>query len=319
VNPQDLLRFASGLGVIALFDPALVQQRVRAPSDWWRRGEAEELVDGRVLLGAVTEQEELRFRLGSLDLLITERPFERERITGLPLRIESGELFIGPAERLPGDGRGERFAALRGQGRVIPVPAGDYRVSIVALDWAYDDSFYDHEGEVLAGAPADFVLLFEKGLASARHSVEVPDLMALRRREIRPVVAPAPGAPRAAPRAAPSRRPIRRPGAPGAVTSSRHQRPPRPPMSVSSADPEPIAEAVAVELWPLDTGLQRACWERDVVLKKLTRVREQLRVLEQKQNSSGSLRLSEKLELQASVSAVYRALVDLSRGLGVPL
>jgi len=65
-------------------------------------------------------------------------------------------------------------------------------------------------------------------------------------------------------------------------------------------------------LTPFDPNLQSKEISIDVVFKKITSVREKLRVLEQKLNNSPSLSLEEKAEFQGQITRAYGSLTTFN-------
>lgn len=320
------VRFQTDLAHLALFDPAVLRHRVRSPGSWWQEGdvlEVPEVADGRAIIAPIGRDGDYGARLTLEGPLESERPYLRESVGGLGVEVTSGALFVGPAERLPGDGGGDRLAALPGRGRCLEVAEGRYTAVITALDWRYDDRWFDDEGEVVAEAPPDFLIHLRPLPAGSpfERGEEVPSLLSLRARpevKVAPASAPTLLARRSAPaessrgrRASPARAPApsaspRVRGLAAALTAEPALRPRWREMAgpaLSEAALKPAGDALG------------AAWTPGELAKKVTRVREQLRMLEQKVNGGG-LSVFDKAELQAAITGCYEALVELSAMLG---
>ncbi len=158
----DTVSIASNWGMVVLYDPDLLQERVKDPSRWWKGGPlaTAERADGRIALWPISSKasgRSYRFRLG-------DRPREAEQpyVCGVtdpaPLRVEGEEVFLGPVERLPGDGAGDRLPALPDQGRLVAFPPGTYAVQVHVLNWQGEERFWNEDNEPTADAPPDFVI-----------------------------------------------------------------------------------------------------------------------------------------------------------------
>lgn len=332
------VRFATELGTLALYDPEVLAHRVRAKADWWREpdtplSDLPEVEDGEALIAPLGPDGEYAVRL-SLDgaLHPEEQPYARERLERLGLRVTSGRLFVGPGERLPGEGRGERLMAIPGQGAVFDVPEGHYAAEVLALDWRYDDKWFNADGEVVADAPPDFVITLRPVQEANDIDVPgvIPPLISLRARpEVKIVKA-------SAPRLAPSARVrsrrggARRGGSRGSAPAAAEpwKSPLQRKLEAAFLDMPELAEHLGLDfelsdpkgeviLRPGREGLQDAGWPIEELLRKVTRVREQMRVLEQKVNGHNDLSPGEQIELQAGVTEVYTALMALVSGLSV--
>ena len=163
---QRPLRIASNRGVLVLFDPTLLQHRVKDPSTWWKDGllETRERRDGRLAVWPLSAGKAAggpwRVRLGT-ELDPSEEPFAVGSAEPTPLVIEGPEVFLGPIERVPGDGAGDRLSALPEQGRVLPWAPGRYLVLAHVLNWQGEERFWTEDNEPVADAPPDFVLVAE--------------------------------------------------------------------------------------------------------------------------------------------------------------
>ncbi|MCO5166815.1 MAG: DUF6386 family protein [Planctomycetes bacterium] len=159
------VRIATDIAMIALFDPALLKEHVKEPRRWWEADPfgTPERQDGRLALWPLGGRGGLyRVRLGPA-LEEAERPYDRGASPPAPLVVSpEGQVFLGPAERLPGDGYGDRYSAIPDKGGLIDLPPGTYGITAHALDWRPEARFWDEENEPTPDAPPDFVLVYEQ-------------------------------------------------------------------------------------------------------------------------------------------------------------
>ncbi len=157
----------SDVGSVVLYDPTMLSQRVKASSTWWRTTPLglSERAEGRFALWPLGEgraaNRTYRWRLGS-ELQEAEKPFERGSSEPVLLRVEGDELFLGPIERLPADGAGDRLPKLPDGGDIYAGEPGTYAVTVHVLDWRPEDRFWSEDNEPTADAPVDFVVLLSK-------------------------------------------------------------------------------------------------------------------------------------------------------------
>ncbi len=155
--------FSSDLGSLVVFDPASLQHRVREERRWWRVDPLSSLPEqreGRVAILPIGREGSYRVSLQPAEVL-SERDAALAvgSVSGFSLRVSSGEVFVGAAEWLPGDGHGARISHIPDTGALLQVEPGDYALEAWVLDWRGEDDYFDEDGEVLPDAPCDFVLL----------------------------------------------------------------------------------------------------------------------------------------------------------------
>lgn len=325
------------LATLVAFDPHALKHRVRAKDDWWRVEAITglpEVSEGKVAILPVGDEGTFRVALREGALGPDEAARARGKVEGLGLEVISGQVFVGAAERLPGDGR-DHPSEIPGTGALWSLPPGRYALTVWALEWRDDAAFFDEDNEPLPAAPSDFVLV-------ASPSDEPPDvpfeltalLDLLPRREAK-------GSERVPRhvvkrRSAPEVRPRGRGGAGGTPTPAREGPRPRPlsatqpitdergpasPERVAAAFRQVLAEAwlhppervdaAAIVLRPRDRALLSHEVTIDSLLEKVTRAREHLRVFEAKVNTDERLDVEEIIELEARVTGVYEALDGL--------
>lgn len=180
-TPQGgTVRIDTDIALIALFDPDLLREHVKEPRRWWEAdpfGTAERQ-DGRMALWPLGGRGGLyRVRLGA-ELSELERPYDRGAAAPAPLVVgPNGLVFLGPAERLPGDGFGDRYPGIPDKGGLLPLAPGKYAVTAHALDWRPEARFWNEDNEPTPDAPPDFVLVFEPVEALPPAEPEVKPLL----------------------------------------------------------------------------------------------------------------------------------------------
>lgn len=166
-NLGPTLSVASNMGMIVLYDPLLLSERVKSPSTWWKGPSplgTQERREGRLaawpLSAGKAGSRPYRIRATTAPLdPETEEPYVCGESGPVVIQITNDELFLGPAERLPGDGSGDRLSAIPDQGQLIPTPPpGKYQVIAKVLNWQHDDRFFNEDNEPTKDAPPDFVL-----------------------------------------------------------------------------------------------------------------------------------------------------------------
>lgn len=318
--------FTTDLGTLALFDPVILEDRIREPEDWWQQGSmlaVPEVAKGAVIFLALGLEGDSSARITSGSLTELEQQYARQRFSGLSLEVKSGKVFLGAGERIPGEGRG-LAAILPGQGGFYPVPNGRYDVTVQALDWHFDDRWYRSDGSPKPEAPPDFVFfLSPQSEAPYQPPETLPTLIKLRDRpEVKIAKASgttligkarsktlSKGSRRSSPRAAPPERMKAPEPAEFLALKQLFQDDLR---LAEHLDPQPNLEFMegSFEICPANEKLKNHVWSVEDIFKKVTRVREQLRVLEQKVNSS-KLEPLEKIDLVESVTGVYQSLAEL--------
>lgn len=331
------------LATVAVFDSQVLQHRSRQKGDWWRQGplvELEELQDGRAALLPIGKEGRYRLELRRGELSELQRGLVVGTVRGLGVEVRSGELFVGIAERLPGDGRGGSLSGIPGTGELYQVEPGRYPLEVHVLDWRKEDAYFDEDAEPLPDAPADFVVVLGAALAEGDMPPaldELPELLDLiPQAEIKG-------------RARVPQGVRRRPSAPEPGPRQRRARGERqddePERLEPSPPPEPLRETVSDAVAPLTPTRARTTCEEvldqalrhpparlgaqqirmrprdrsllshdldvDELLRKFTRVRENMRVLEQKLNAEERLDLYEQVELHTPLTRVYQSLDEL--------
>jgi hypothetical protein len=152
----------SDVGTLVVYDPAGLRDHVKAPSSWWRDAlwATTERGDGRLaawpLGGKRAATRIYRVRVGTPSE--AEQPFAVGSSAPAPLTVSGEEVFVGPVERLPGDGAGQRLSTLPEGGGLFPADPGAYRVVVHVLDWKGEERFWNEDNEPTADAPPDFVV-----------------------------------------------------------------------------------------------------------------------------------------------------------------
>jgi hypothetical protein len=241
----------------------------------------------------------------------------------LGVLVTGEDVFAGAAERLPGDGIGDRVTEIPDTGKFFRVAPGEYDVTVHVLDWRTKKEFFDEDGEPLPSAPPDFVVQ----LAPRAKAFDAPNQLAslldlVPRAEVKPSLRPSPPVRRPAPEAP---RPVRSSSAPVVPPAPEPPAPPafgpfdyalvkrafRDVVSAERAIREASGGVASFLLKPRDPSLQAKDVELEDFLGKVTRVRDQMRVFEQKVNASEQLEEEAMVALDAHVTRVYEALAEL--------
>lgn len=164
-TPQGgTVRIATDIALVALFDPELLREHVKESRRWWEADPfgTPERQDGRLALWPLGGRGGLyRVRLGGA-LTEAEAPYDRGAAAPAPLVVgPAGVVFLGPGERLPGDGYGNLYSEIPDKGGLLRLAPGTYAITAHALDWRPEERFWDEDNEPTLDAPPDFVLLFE--------------------------------------------------------------------------------------------------------------------------------------------------------------
>ncbi len=321
--------FETDLATLAVFDPKALLHRMRQPKTWWRESpsvlDVPEVLEGKMALFPIGREGNFTARL-ALDgvLTETEKKLEKGSVGKLGVLLVGEDVFCGAAERLPGDGIGDRIVAISGTGAFWKAPPGEYDATVHVIDWRTNRDFFNEDGEPLPAAPPDFVVFLVKREAPFDAPLELAPLEDL------------------IPRAEASAEALRVP-----KTIRRSLPEPRERRSHHHAEPEPVIEEppappafgpldpalirrafrevleahelkvsgtrfAELLMKPRDTALQPKELGSEDLLSKITRVRSEMRVLEQKVNVLEKLEDEEKLNLDSYITAVYLATARLA-------
>ncbi|HZU97130.1 MAG TPA: DUF6386 family protein [Planctomycetota bacterium] len=327
--------FETDLGTLAVFDPKALLHRMRQPKTWWRESQnvldVPEVLEGKVALFPIGREGRFASRLevgGTLS--DTEKRLLKGTVGKLGLQVVGEDVFCGAAERLPGDGVGDRIMAIPDTGAYYKVAPGDYDAVVHVLDWRTDREFFDEDGEPLPTAPADFVVFLTRRETPFDAPMELPaldDLItraeaskeALRvPRVVRRAVSTSPRGPRSShvplpePEPEPEAPPAFGPLEPALVRRAYKD------VLESKELRDPGTHWGTLVLKPRDPSLQTKDVTAEDLLTKVTRVRNEMRVLEQKVNAHEKLEEDEKLNLDAQVTAVYAAMARVAEFLADP-
>ena len=338
---SNVIPFSTEKAALAVFDPEVLQGRVRESADWWHRQPqhvVEEVAEGQIGVFPIGRHGSYRtaLRVGE-GPNEAEQPYVVAAAEGHGLSVVSGRVFVGAVERLPGDGMGQIISQIPDTGELLEVPEGNYAIVVHVLHWRDEDAFYDEDNEVLGHAPPDY--LVELRPVEARLQVRsspppLRDLIPKAERKGQAKIAFQP------------RRKRSLSTAPVAVGRGRRRRvsidpevvgtgsgPPKPPRhvpvevaayhydTVVAAFKEvvdgntlaPPAELPVQRLifQPRDKNLAAHEVEVDVLLKKITRLREQARMLEGKVNGNKNLSRYDTAGLQEPVTLLQQALDEM--------
>lgn len=333
---MNVIPIETDLAALAVFDPEVLLRRVRESRDWWQRQPQHvinEVAEGQIGIFAIGRHGRYRLALRVNEgLNAEEEPYAVAQAEGYGLSVVSGKAFVGAAERLPCEGRGKVIAVIPDTGLLLDVPEGCYALIVHVLHWREEDCFYDEDNEVLPEAPADFVV--ELRSVPARLEVRaspLPLLDLIPKKETRGE-ARVRFQPQRRRASSPETTRRRRGGSASAAPSNRGGSGPRPPRHVESRVAPYQGDEVRAafrevlterSLHPSDglheilrmdmTPFERKNLANDVdmhgLLKKATRVRENIRVFEAKVNSR--LEPYAAVAVHGAINGVYRSLGDL--------
>ncbi|MCA8924465.1 MAG: hypothetical protein KDD82_21825, partial [Planctomycetes bacterium] len=163
-TPTDVASVATAAGYVVAYDPDQLRHKIKEPRSWYEGdplGTSERRAGRYAVwpLGKLRGTHSFRLRFGAL----TEREQEYDQGTTdpAPLEVLGQQVFVGPLERLPGDGFGERLSRIEDGGDLYSVAPGRYAIQVHVLDWRPDDRFWTEENEPTADAPPDFVVTLE--------------------------------------------------------------------------------------------------------------------------------------------------------------
>ena len=160
------ISFATDLALFTTYDPAVMKDWIRKSRGWVYEvkdndfGKLEPVRAGRIAvwpLGGKGGRYTARVLHGELPE--PWRVYEKGKVTGFGLRVESGQIFLGPGERIPGDGFGDRIVEIDGAGKLVDCPVGRYVTTVHVLDWKHDDKFFGEDGEANDQAPPDLAVV----------------------------------------------------------------------------------------------------------------------------------------------------------------
>lgn len=328
MSDRKAVSFSTDLASLAAFDPRALAHRIRTASSWWRKPsplDVEEVRDGRASIWPIGDEGTFAVRVAlasDAPLSDDEKALERGKVEGLGLVVESGDVFVGAAERVPGDGLGDRIVALPGIGTFAKVPPGPYVATVHVLDVRSEARWFDDEGERSPDAPPDFVVLLAPRQGPFAPPAMLPPLLDLLPRPEKPKATPIRMPPR---REEPPRREPRRSTTPVVLEPE----PPPLPSPASTAPlerdlvkramrevirardalaPAPGSSRGTLVLKPRDASLQPKDVPIEELYAKVVRCRDQLRVLEQRVNAHETLTDEAKLDLDARITSAYEAL-----------
>jgi hypothetical protein len=323
------------LATLVAFDPDLLKHRVRVKNDWWRTEKVTalpEVAGGKIAVLPIGDEGTFRVSLREGGLEEAERARAKGKIEGLGLEVVSGRLFVGAAERLPGDGQ-DQPGEIPGTGALWSLEPGRYALTVWALGWRDEAAFFDEDNEPLPAAPSDFVLVVAPTAEPPDVPFELPSLLdLLPKREAKggthvpKHVVKRRSEPEPAPRrrSSSSERTTRdgpRPRPLAATAPVPEERAPLTEERVAATFREVLAESwlhppqrldvEAIVMRPHDRTLVTHEVKTDLLLEKVTRVRENMRVFEAKVNADERLPTEDIIALETRITGVYAALEDL--------
>jgi hypothetical protein len=152
--------FATDTATIAAFDPEVLRSRIGDDCDWWCGDfiTLDEMANGDIALVSTGADGVYKVRVTSDALRAAERSYACESVT-LGVRVESGQLFVGAGEELPGAGDTVCRTDSNRRGFFVDAPAGLYTVEVFAIRWQDSPEWYAAPGAPAPdSAPGDLVL-----------------------------------------------------------------------------------------------------------------------------------------------------------------
>src|SRR5947209_2364745 len=131
---------ATDLALLCAYDPFVMKDCVRKSRGWVYEvkdndyGKLDTVRSGRIAvwpLGGKGGRYTARVVRGELPA--EWRPYEKGVVAGFGVVVEHGQLFVGPGERIPGDGFGDRVVEIEDGGRVLEHENGRFATSVHVL------------------------------------------------------------------------------------------------------------------------------------------------------------------------------------------
>jgi hypothetical protein len=154
------------MALLCAYDPKGMKDFVRKSRAWVYEvkdndyGKLDPVKSGRIAVWP------LGGRGGRYDLKVVQgalpegwKPFEKGSVKGFGVVVEGESLFVGPGERIPGDGFGDRVVDIEDGGKLLAFPNGRYELTVHVFDWKQEDRFFNEEGEPTADAPPDIAVI----------------------------------------------------------------------------------------------------------------------------------------------------------------
>jgi hypothetical protein len=157
VSPTILV--ATDTATLALFDPITLGARQKSSGDWWCGdfSDLPEVKRGTAAFVSLGSDGVYSVRITGDSLTEDEANYASEAIS-LGVVIESGHLFIGPGECIPGGGETVVPSDADLTGRFVPIAPGAYLACIHSIQWHDAPQWYMSAG-THPGAPPDVVVI----------------------------------------------------------------------------------------------------------------------------------------------------------------
>ncbi|MEZ0228633.1 MAG: hypothetical protein ACAI25_08410 [Planctomycetota bacterium] len=167
-SPSPRISVATDLSLLCAYDPKGMKDFVRKSRAWVYDvkdndfGKLEHIQSGRIAVWPLGGRGG-RYALKVIQGAVPEewKPFEKGHVSGYGVVIEDEALFVGPGERIPGDGYGERIVDIEDGGKLLPAPNGRFLIDAHVFDWKQEDRFYGEDGEPTKDAPPDIALVLK--------------------------------------------------------------------------------------------------------------------------------------------------------------
>ncbi len=172
--------FSTDTATLAVFDPALLASRATGAGDWWcgQFHRVPEVAAGQIALFGLGSDGVYKVRITTEALTSAELSYATA-VIALGIEVESGSLFVGAGECLPGGDSAQLDSTDTTSGTFIAMPSGEYVATGYSVVWHDAPDWFVEEGQpVPASAPADIVIVlshrakrFEAPRASPRFFV----------------------------------------------------------------------------------------------------------------------------------------------------
>jgi hypothetical protein len=157
---EHIVQFATGTATLALFDPDVLAGRVDDYCDWWCGDflSLEEVVRGDVALIGLGGDGVYKVRVTDGELTSAERAYAAD-LLHLGLRSQSGQLLVGPGEKLPGEQLTPRRDDPKNARLFCALAPGSYALDVYGIVWHGSPDWYvEPDQPVPDSAPPDVVV-----------------------------------------------------------------------------------------------------------------------------------------------------------------
>jgi hypothetical protein len=166
---DEVVQFFTDAATLVAFDPQQLQQRIDDEPDWWcgDAGSLPEVNSGDIAIIGLDGDGVYIARVTTGSLRQDEQDYADASVGPLGVRVRSGSIYLGAGEALPGGGNADVPDAGESRGRFLPLPPGDYELTVYAIAWRSSASWLKERGCAGRGErPADLIVLIRERSAS---------------------------------------------------------------------------------------------------------------------------------------------------------